>query len=63
MTFAHGSRILVISLVMVLITLFIFGGIKLSEKKYEVMKNKKEYEVVTLKLNEKNHQIVEEVTQ
>lgn len=61
MTFVHGSKIICLAITIVFITLSVLGAIRLSEKKIELAKNQKEWEIVTKKLQDENKQIVRKI--
>ena len=61
MTFVRGSSGVIISIFIVIVTLFILGGFKISEKKIELKENVKKWEVVSSTLEEENKNIVKEI--
>ena len=61
MTFVRESSGVIISIFIVIVTLFILGGFKISEKKIELKENVKKWEVVSSTLEEENKNIVKEI--
>lgn len=61
MTFVHGSKNIITAVALVLISISILGGFILTEKKLELNTNKKEWELVSEKMKEKNMAIIKEI--
>lgn len=59
MIYVHGSKILIFLLSLILLSFLTLGCIKLSEKKVELTKNIKEWEIKSSIL-EKNNKLVQQ---
>lgn len=61
MTFVHGSKVICIVMTIVIITLSTLGLLKISEKKVQLAKSVKEWEISSLKLENENNRVVKEL--
>lgn len=61
MIFVPGSKTIYIAISIVLISVSILGGIIMTEKKQELTRNKKEWEIVSEKLKQDNMVVIKEI--
>lgn len=59
-TYVHGSRFSIVVFSFLLICISIFFGLLIAEKKIDLKKNIKEYELISSEIVKKNQEVIKE---
>lgn len=57
MIFAHGNKVIALSIFLVTITLTTLLGLKITEKKIELKKNIKRWEIISMQMENNNEKV------